>query len=66
MKSPGYRSGSAGGVSCAPSASSAEEFDGGTGFSSNDSEGGSYDNSNAIGPYTRIGHQKAEFHVATF
>jgi ATP-dependent Clp protease ATP-binding subunit ClpB len=39
MKLRGYRSGSAGGVSCAPSASSAEEFDRGTGFSSYDSEG---------------------------
>jgi ATP-dependent Clp protease ATP-binding subunit ClpA len=39
MKFPGYRNGSAGGVSCAPSASSAEEFDRGTGFSSHDSEG---------------------------
>jgi ATP-dependent Clp protease ATP-binding subunit ClpB len=39
MKLRGYRSGSAGGVSCAPSASSAEEFDRGTGFSSHDSEG---------------------------
>jgi ATP-dependent Clp protease ATP-binding subunit ClpB len=39
MKLPGYRNGSAGGVSCAPSASSAEEFDRGTGFSSHDSEG---------------------------
>jgi ATP-dependent Clp protease ATP-binding subunit ClpB len=39
MKFPGYRNGSAGGVSCAPSASSAEEFDSGTGFSSHDSEG---------------------------
>jgi ATP-dependent Clp protease ATP-binding subunit ClpB len=39
MKFPGYRNGSAGGVSCAPSASLAEEFDRGTGFSSHDSEG---------------------------
>jgi ATP-dependent Clp protease ATP-binding subunit ClpB len=39
MKLRGYRSGSAGGVSCAPPASSAEEFDRGTGFSSHDSEG---------------------------
>jgi ATP-dependent Clp protease ATP-binding subunit ClpB len=39
MKLRGYRSGSAGGVSCAPSASSAEEFDRGKSFSSRDSEG---------------------------
>jgi ATP-dependent Clp protease ATP-binding subunit ClpA len=39
MKLPEYRNGSAGGVSCAASASSGEEFDRGTGFSSHDSEG---------------------------
>jgi ATP-dependent Clp protease ATP-binding subunit ClpB len=39
MKSRGYQSGSAGVVSCAPSAGWAEEFDCGTGFSSHDSEG---------------------------
>jgi ATP-dependent Clp protease ATP-binding subunit ClpA len=39
MKLRGYRSGSAGGASCAPSASWAEEFDRGTGFSSHNSEG---------------------------
>src|SRR5690349_13301321 len=39
MKLRGYRSGSAGGVSCAPSTSSAEELDSGTGFSSHGSEG---------------------------
>src|SRR5258708_4149150 len=39
MKLPGYRSGSAGVVSCAPSASSPEEFGSCTGFSSHDSEG---------------------------
>jgi ATP-dependent Clp protease ATP-binding subunit ClpB len=39
MKFPGYRNGSGGGVSCAPSASLAEEFDRGTGFSSHDGEG---------------------------
>ena len=40
MKFPGYRNGSAGGVSCAPSARSAEESESGTGFSSHDSERG--------------------------
>src|ERR1700693_1495158 len=39
MKFPGYRNGSAGGVSCAPSASSAEEFDRGMDFSIYDCEG---------------------------
>jgi ATP-dependent Clp protease ATP-binding subunit ClpB len=39
MKLRGYRSGSAGAVSCALSASSAEEFDRSTGFSNHDSEG---------------------------
>jgi ATP-dependent Clp protease ATP-binding subunit ClpB len=39
MKLHGYRSGSTGGVSCAPSASSAEQFERGTGFSNHDSEG---------------------------
>src|SRR5260370_40773 len=39
MKLPGYWNGSAGGVSCAASGSSAEEFDRGRGFSSHDSEG---------------------------
>jgi ATP-dependent Clp protease ATP-binding subunit ClpA len=39
MKLPGYRNCSAGGVFCAPSASSAEEFDRGTDFSIHDSEG---------------------------
>src|SRR5258708_5926437 len=39
MKLPGYRSGSAGVVSCAPSASSPEEFGSCAGFSSHDSEG---------------------------
>src|SRR6202140_5428308 len=39
MKLPGYRNCSAGGVFCAPSASSAEEFDRGTDFSIHYSEG---------------------------
>src|SRR5260370_5568964 len=39
MKLPGYRNGSAGGVACAQSASSPEEFRICTGFSSHDSEG---------------------------
>src|SRR6266481_8032603 len=39
MKLPGYRNGSAGGISCAPSASLADEFGSCTGFSSHDSEG---------------------------
>src|SRR5260221_2821615 len=39
MKVTGYRNGSAGGVSFAASASSAEEFDRGRGFSSHNSEG---------------------------
>ena len=49
MKLRGYRSGTAGGVSCAPSASSAEEFERGTGFSSRDSEGDAYQLLNASG-----------------
>jgi hypothetical protein len=37
-----------------------------TGFSSYDSEGGSYGNSNAIGPEEGIRSEKAEFRVAPF
>jgi len=37
-----------------------------TGFSSYDSEGGSYGNSNEIGPEEGIRPEKAEFRVAPF